>query len=205
MFSIQRETGTWGTLDCWPPYESDAFHEATVAAMAAATAPGWLAKLNTNKNEANAKLLASVAQLKQYLRTELPPHDYSRVLLLWASTRMPDLIDADRKAELVKLVFQHQRDDGGLSIRTFATPEAWGKGNRAARLKAEPDLANPPSDGHQTGLAVVVLRESSVPAHQSECHWADAAPFKPLIGGRVSHQSSGLTSTISLGKRGGSV
>ena len=133
--------------------------------MAAATAPGWLAKLNANKNEANEKLLASVARLKQYLRTEVPPHDYGRVLLLWASTRMPDLIDADRKAELVKLVFQHQRDDGGWSIRTFATPDAWGKGNRAARLKAEPDLANPPSDGHQTGLAVVVLHEAGVPAN----------------------------------------
>jgi len=45
MFAIQEGSGTWGTLDCWPPYESDAFHEATVAALAAATAdrprPGW--------------------------------------------------------------------------------------------------------------------------------------------------------------------
>ncbi len=31
-------------------------------------------------------------------------------------------------------------------------------------MKAEPDLANPPSDGHQTGLAVVVLREAGIPA-----------------------------------------
>lgn len=30
MFAIQLDSGTWGTLDCWPPYESDAFHEATV-------------------------------------------------------------------------------------------------------------------------------------------------------------------------------
>ena len=45
MFSIQTDEGTWGTLDCWPPYESDAYHEATVAMMAAATAPGWLAKV----------------------------------------------------------------------------------------------------------------------------------------------------------------
>ncbi|MGV2342138.1 MAG UNVERIFIED_CONTAM: hypothetical protein LVR18_51960 [Planctomycetaceae bacterium] len=42
MFSIQTDEGTWGTLDCWPPFESDAWHEATVAAMAAAAAPaGW--------------------------------------------------------------------------------------------------------------------------------------------------------------------
>ena len=45
MFEIQLDTGTWGTLDCWPPYESDAFHEATVAAMAAATAPAKMNKI----------------------------------------------------------------------------------------------------------------------------------------------------------------
>lgn len=159
MFSIQKATGTWGTLDCWPPYESDAFHEATVAAMAAAAAPDWLKNL---KDEA---LTAKVELLRKYLRTESPPHDYSRLLLLWTSARMPDLLDAGQKAALIEMVWKHQRDDGGWSIRTFAAPEAWGGGNRAARLKAEPDQANPPSDGHQTGLAVIVLRESGVPAN----------------------------------------
>ena len=36
MFSTQKVSGTWGTLDCWPPDESDAFHEATMAAMSVA-------------------------------------------------------------------------------------------------------------------------------------------------------------------------
>lgn len=158
MFSIQNPNGTWGTLDCWPPYESDAFHEATVAAMAMAAAPGWLSTL---KDEA---LIARVELLKKYLRTESPPHDYSRVLLLWTAARVPDLIDQSQQAALVEMIWKHQRPDGGWSIRTFAAPEAWGKGNRADRLKAEPDVANPASDGHQTGLAVIVLRESGVPA-----------------------------------------
>jgi squalene-hopene/tetraprenyl-beta-curcumene cyclase len=158
MFSIQDDIGTWGTLDCWPPYESDAFHEATVAAMAVAAAPGWQQK------QSDPKVVERVELLKKYLRTQAPPHDYGKILLLWASNRMPDLIDAGRKAELVEMVWKHQRDDGGWSIRTFAAPEAWGSGNRAARLKAEPDIANPGSDGHQTGLAVIVLRESGVPA-----------------------------------------
>lgn len=159
MFSIQKETGTWGTLNCWPPYESDAFHEATVAAMAVAAAPGWLDGLKDDKQ------LAAVESLKKYLRTETPPHDYGRLLLLWASARMPDLLDANQKSELMAMVWKHQRDDGGWSIRTFAAPEAWGGGNRAGRLKAEPDRDNPSSDGHQTGLAVIVLRESGVPAN----------------------------------------
>lgn len=159
MFEIQLDTGTWGTLDCWPPYESDAFHEATVAAMAAAAAPGWLDSLTDDS------LKAGVAKLKKYLQTETPPQDYGRLLLLWTSTRMPDLITAEKKQELMDLVWKNQQADGGWSIRTFGQPEQWGKGNRAAKLREEPEFASPPSDGHQTGLAIIVLREAGVPAN----------------------------------------
>ncbi|MBM4076621.1 MAG: terpene cyclase/mutase family protein [Planctomycetes bacterium] len=157
MFSLQQESGTWGTRDCWPPYESDAFHEATVAMMAAAAAPGWL-------DQASGDQATAVNRLKNYLRAETPPHDYGRTLLLWTAARVPDLIDSSRKQELIETLFKHQRDDGGWSIRTFAAPEAWGKGNRAEKLKGEPDVSNPASDGHQTGLAIIVLRENGIEA-----------------------------------------
>ena len=63
------------------------------------------------------------------------------------------------------MIFQpHQQPDGGWSIRTFATPEQWGKGNRAAKLHAEPDFANPSSDGHMTGLALIALRKAGLPS-----------------------------------------
>ncbi|MCX7422044.1 MAG: hypothetical protein NT013_21230 [Planctomycetia bacterium] len=162
MLSIQDDKGTWGSLDCWPPYESDAFHEATVAAMAVATAPGWLQKLAETKNE---KLLASVEKLKTYLLTESAPHDYGRVLLLWANSRMKGLLDDTKQREFIDMLAKHQREDGGWSIRTFAAPESWGRGNRAEKLKAEAEFANPPSDGHMTGLAIIVLREAGIPAN----------------------------------------
>jgi squalene-hopene/tetraprenyl-beta-curcumene cyclase len=162
MFAIQNENGTWGTLTCWPPYESDAYHEATVAAMAAATATGWLDKVAASDN---AALKEAVERLRNYLRTEAPPHDYSRVLLLWAESRWPGLIDEARKAELVEMLRDHQREDGGWSIRTFATPETWGSGNRARKLRDEPDFDKPASDGHMTGLAIIVLRSSGIPAN----------------------------------------
>lgn len=161
MFSIQAESGTWGSLDCWPPYESDAFHEATVAMMAAATAPGWLKE---TEEAGSPELKQQVARLKHYLRTQPPLHDYSRVLLLWSATRTPGLLEDAKTAELLGQLSTHQRADGGWSIRTFATPEAWGKGNRASRLKAEPDFGSPASDGHMTGLALIVMRSAGVPA-----------------------------------------
>jgi squalene-hopene/tetraprenyl-beta-curcumene cyclase len=126
--------------------------------MAIGTAPGWLANL---KDET---LRAQVERLKMYLRTETPKQDYDRTLLLWAAARLPDLVDTPRRKELVEMVLSKQRPDGGWSIRTFGAPEQWGSGNRAEKLKSEPEFADPPSDGHQTGLAIVVLRESGVPA-----------------------------------------
>jgi squalene-hopene/tetraprenyl-beta-curcumene cyclase len=159
MFKLQRENGTWGSLDCWPPFESSAYHLATVAAMAAATAPGWLHAASDD-----AALSAGMTRLREYLQRTSPANDYERLLLLWASTRMPDLIDGPHEQELIDLVWSLQREDGGWSIRSFSTPEQWGAGNRAAKLHAEPEFENPPSDGHQTGLAVLVLRDAGVPA-----------------------------------------
>ena len=62
------------------------------------------------------------------------------------------------------MIWKHQQNDGGWSIRTFADPEAWGNGGRAEKLRAEPEFRNPPSDGHQTGLAILVLRDAGIGA-----------------------------------------
>jgi len=163
MFSIQTDEGTWGTLDCWPPFESDAWHEATVAAMAAAAAPGWLESVRSETG--NPQLKAAVLKLEAYLSKDNgAPHDYGRVLQLWAAARVPQLLDDARKKQIIDMIWKHQRPDGSWSLRSFAAPEAWGNGNRAARLRAESDLENPAGDGHMTGLAVVVLREHNVAA-----------------------------------------
>lgn len=158
MLSVQSEDGSFHNTSCWPPLESSTYHGATVAAMAMHTAPGWLDNL---KDE---DLQAQVARTHNYLKTATPPHDYGRLLLLWTSTRVPDLLDARQKQTLIDMILNHQQSDGGWSIRTFATPETWGNGSRAKKLKAEPEFASPPSDGHQTGLALLVLRDAGVAA-----------------------------------------
>jgi squalene-hopene/tetraprenyl-beta-curcumene cyclase len=73
-------------------------------------------------------------------------------------------LEPSQQRELRDLLAKHQQSDGGWSIRTFAAPEAWGRGNRAEKLRAEPDFASPASDGHMTGLALIVLRASGTPA-----------------------------------------
>jgi squalene-hopene/tetraprenyl-beta-curcumene cyclase len=162
MFSIQRKEGSWRALDCWPPYESDEYHPATVAAMAVAAAPEWLASLDDPKVPDGPEMKQAVDRLRTYLRETPPPHDYARVLLLWSALRMPDLLEESARAKLVEMLLAKQQADGGWSIRSFAKPEQWGSGNRAGRLRAESEFAAPPSDGHMTGLAVIVLRESGL-------------------------------------------
>jgi squalene-hopene/tetraprenyl-beta-curcumene cyclase len=160
MFKLQRETGDWPIADDTnPPLESSPFQLATVAARAVANAPGWLSQQRGTPVE------AQVNRLKEYLRAQRKLQgDYDRTDLLWAAAEFPGLLDAKRVQALTEMVFQHQRSDGGWSMRAFAQPEDWGKGNRAEKLKAEIEFADPPSDGHMTGLAIIALRKAGVPA-----------------------------------------
>ncbi|MFK7779361.1 MAG: terpene cyclase/mutase family protein [Gimesia sp.] len=169
MLSLQANDGSWGNADCWPPFESSNYQGATVAARALSSAPGWLSNLK------DPTLQASVDRLKVYLQKTEPAHDYGRLILLWTAARYPDLIKAEKKREIIQMVREHQLPDGGWSIRTFAAPEDWGRGNRAASLRIEAEFdqrannwKNPTSDGHQTGLAIIVLREAGVPANDPQ-------------------------------------
>ena len=160
MFRLQRTSGDWFVDDDNnPPLESSSFQVATVAARAVGNAPGWLAQ------QRGTPIADKVRLLKRFLEAQGKTQgDYDRVDLLWAASEWRGLLDARQRRELVNMIFAHQRLDGGWSIRTFATPEQWGKGNRAAKLRAEEELLDPPSDGHMTGLALIALRKAGVSA-----------------------------------------
>ena len=159
MFRLQRTDGDWTISDDNnPPLESNRYQLATVAARAIGNAPGWLAQQRGTPLEAKIKLL------EDYLRAERKIQgDYDRTDLLWAATELPGLLDTSRMRQLTEMIFRHQKQDGGWSIRDFARPEEWGKGNRAEKLRAEPEFLSPPSDGHMTGLAIIALRKAGVP------------------------------------------
>jgi squalene-hopene/tetraprenyl-beta-curcumene cyclase len=160
MFKLQRADGDWTISDDNnPPLESNRYQLATVAARAIANAPGWLSQ------QRGTPMQAKIDLLENYLRAERKVQgDYDRTDLLWAASELPGLLDGKRKQELIDMIFAHQQPDGGWSIRTFAQPQEWGKGNRAEKLRAEPEFANPSSDGHMTGLAIIALRKAGIPA-----------------------------------------
>lgn len=155
MFEMQLQSGTWNSLSCWPPFESSAFQEATMAAMAIHAAPDWLQNLE------DEQAAEGVYQLLRYLQESDAPHEYGEVLRLWASLRLPGIQSRKQQQRTIDMLCQHQHADGGWSMRDFAAPEQWGGGNRTNKLRAEPEFESPDSDGHMTGLAVIVLQEAA--------------------------------------------
>lgn len=157
MFALQNETGSWHNLDCWPPFESHAYSLAQTASLAVASAPEWL-----RRRENDAQMQARVEKLKKYLRDADLPHDYARVLKLWSSLHMEGILNSEQSQASTDHILSLQQEDGGWSLRSFAKPEEWGGGNRAAKLRGEDDFDHPASDGHMTGLALLVLLESGM-------------------------------------------
>ena len=168
MLASQSDDGSFRNVPCWPPLESSEYHSATVAAHALSLAPGFLSQVGQEQVDA-------VARLKHYLQTAEPSHDYARVLLLWAASHWDGLISDSQKRDIIKMILSHQKEDGGWSIRTFGTPETWAGGVRSKKLKLEPEFKTQPSDGHQTGLVIMVLRDAGVkadhPSIQSGIRW----------------------------------
>jgi squalene-hopene/tetraprenyl-beta-curcumene cyclase len=140
--------------------------------MSVGMAPGWL------EGATSPELRKHISGLREYLGRVKPPHDYARMALLWADQYFPGVIGVENKQEVIEMILDQQRPDGGWSIRSFSEPEQWGRGNRAERLRAETGFGDPPSDGHQTGLAIVVLSSAGVPpthpAVQRGVAWLEA-------------------------------
>ena len=159
MFKVQSSDGSFGNDDCWPPLESSSYQAATVAAIAVASAPGWLSRMRSDE-----ELGGSIHSLEQYLKNTPPPHAYARVLLWWAEHFWPGLVQDHSTKSMTTFLSNYQKKDGGWALRSFATPEKWGNGNRASKLRAELTFEQPESDGHMTGLVCMVLRLHGIAA-----------------------------------------
>lgn len=171
LFRLQLEDGMWKVPSCWPPLQSNRFQLATVAALGVGLASGW------DESVKDPDLQVRIDLLKEVLRTQAPPHDYARVWLLWAGARWDGILDDERKERLIQLLWDHQRKDGGWSLRSFAEPHEWGDGSREGKITSDLDFYMPRSDGHMTGLALIALREAGVsaldPRIQDAIRWID--------------------------------
>ena len=151
LWALQRasgaEEGAWHWLHFnLAPWETDEgpYHGAALAAVAVGLAPdGYRARPAVRDN---------VARLGRYLRRGLdaqPP--FNRVMALWASGALPDLLAASRRQKIIDEIAGLQRDDGGWSLSSLG---AW------ERRDGTP--VGTASDGYATGLVTLALQRAGL-------------------------------------------
>jgi len=156
------------------PYITTRF-ELTVQAMRAmVTAPGWLENLK------DAELLARVERIKKFLREHQPINDYELALKLQLANLKPELVSKEEREAAIAMLWRKQLADGGWSTRRMSDLLKWRLEVHPPTEKQPwkeamdptvvnliqnlPDAANPGSDPYMTAFAIVLLRESGVPA-----------------------------------------
>lgn len=147
QFTRGENAGAWAWLRFGlAPWESDGadYFGAALAAIAVGVAPDQYAT--------STEIQDRVASLRAYLHQDWedrPPLD--RVMLLWASAELPDLLTPDQQQSIIGDVLRLQNSDGGWSLTSLG---AWER-----RDGLSPDAG---SDGYATGLIAFVLQEAGV-------------------------------------------
>ncbi|MGH7172051.1 MAG: hypothetical protein ACRELG_17390 [Gemmataceae bacterium] len=156
------------------PYITTRFELTTQAMRAMVTAPGWLANLK------DVELLARVQRIKTFLREHQPINDYELALKLQLANLMPELVSKEERDAAMAMLWRKQQPDGGWSTRRMSDLLKWRlevhpptkrqpwkeamDPTVVALIRNLPDAANPGSDPYMTAFALVLLRESGVPA-----------------------------------------
>jgi squalene-hopene/tetraprenyl-beta-curcumene cyclase len=141
--------GAWAWLDFdLSPWESAAvdaqYYGAALAAMAVGVAP--------ESYQSRPQIQDSLRLLRDYLAREYPTQSlHHRLILLWAATRLPGVLDPQRRQSLVAEVLHAQNADGGWSLSTLMTKSGNSK------------LSYRESDGYATGLVTLVLGQTPMP------------------------------------------
>jgi squalene-hopene/tetraprenyl-beta-curcumene cyclase len=154
MWTVQRQlgndAGSWSWLDFdLAPWESqDAqYYGAALAALAVGIVPG--------SYRSESQVQDHLRLLREYLGRHYAGQSlHHRLVLLWASSKLPGLLDPERRRSLVAEALRAQNADGGWSLSMLASTSA----NRRELLR---DSA---SDGYATGLATLALEEGGMPA-----------------------------------------
>ena len=168
MWSEQQTTGDKKGAWRWlrfanEPWEADdsGFYGAILAALAVGTAPGnYRAKPEIQNN---FKLLG------EYLNRECAAQTtINRAVLLWASAKVPGLLESEKQKALITELLGKQQPDGGWSLSSLSGE--W------KRHDSTPQEAK--SDGYATGLIAFALQQAGIrrdnPQHERALAWLTA-------------------------------
>ena len=148
MLAEQIETGD--ARGAWPwlqfhnsPWEGDSqYYGATLAAIAIGTAPEYDRSASGIRN--------GLKMLSEYLvREQASQITLHRVMLLWASAKLPGLLSSAQQKSIADEAFSKQQADGGFSLSSLV-----GGWKRKDNTPLETR-----SDGYATGLILFVLQQ----------------------------------------------
>jgi squalene-hopene/tetraprenyl-beta-curcumene cyclase len=153
MWAEQQKTGdkkgSWSWLNFHTqPWEADesAYYGATLAGVAVGTVPG--------EYRATPAIQNNLELLRGYLRSGYPTQSRNNlVFLLWASTKLPGLLQPEQQHSIVDSTLALQQEDGGWSLSSLVGP--WKRGD-GTPLETK-------SDGYATGVISFVLQQAGVP------------------------------------------
>jgi squalene-hopene/tetraprenyl-beta-curcumene cyclase len=145
--------GAWQWLQFHnAPWEGDSqYYGTTLAAIAIGTAAG--------NYRSSPEIEDRLQLLRQYLVREREPQILiDRVILLWASTKLPGLLTPAQQKSIVEEALAKQQADGGFSLSSFVG--AW-KRHDATPLDTK-------SDGYATGVVAFVLQQAGMARDQAQ-------------------------------------
>ena len=153
MWALQLQTGdekgSWHWIqfdnEPWEAFDSQYFGTA-LAAIAIGTAP--------QDYRSKPEIQNSIESLREYLDARASQQSpFNRVMLLWASAKVPGLLKPDEKQSIVAEILSKQQADGGWTLTSLVGP--W-KRHDGTPLETA-------SDGYATGLAVYALEQAGIP------------------------------------------
>ena len=175
-WKLQRSDGSWDWLKCgWGPFESDDHYGVTLAAIAAAKAPGDYAQ--------TGQAAAGLAKLRDYLKNHPPRLPHHKAMMLWLGRELPNWVEKEDRLHWQKELLGLQLPDGGWAAAALGD---WKRKDGSAQTLDR-------GDGYGTGFVIFALRQSCLPAshpairrgvdwlktHQRESgRWFTRSPYK---------------------------
>ena len=158
MWAEQQTTGNKKGAWLWlrfanEPWEADDsdYYGATLAAVAAGTPPG--------SYRARPEIQDNLKMLREYLnRACAAQTTINRAVLLWASAKVPGLLEPEKQKAIITELLGKQQADGGWSLSSLSG--SWKRNDGTPQEEK--------SDGYATGLITYALQQAGIPRDNTQ-------------------------------------
>jgi squalene-hopene/tetraprenyl-beta-curcumene cyclase len=170
MWALQRtrgdSKGAWSWLQFglrpWEATDSP-YYGAAIAAVAVGIAP--------ENYRSTPEIQDSLGLLREYLDREYTTQSlFNRTAVLWASARLPHLLEPERRKSLIHDILGVQRADGGWSLSSLNRTWRGSSPGSYARswIRSDGTPVERKSDGYATGVVTFTLQLTDTPPETVE-------------------------------------